>query len=275
MPKFHVNEQVRITDFLTLFKAHESHKYLFPGESHKHREIIYVLNGEIQTTCDDISYQLKAGDIFFYEPLTFHNLFVNDKNGCDFLICSFFATGPILDFFDNRKFTLTPEQKILIGDILNSLKVTLFGGERCDYYLQEHSSTYLPLIAQRLELLCLLLYKHYYESGIQDAYDETIRKKAVKYMHSNISDQLSVTAIAEHCEISVSKLKRIFSERYNIGVHQYFINLKICRAIQLLREGMNVSQITNFLGFSSQPYFTTCFKRETGFTPSEYRDKYL
>ena len=275
MAKHHVNEQIRITDFITLFKAYQPYQYLYPGESHVHREFIYVLNGEIQTICDDITYQLKTGDIFFYEPHTFHKLFVNGKNGCDFLVCALFATGPILDFFNNRKFTLNPEQKILINDIINSLKFTIIGGEQCDYYLHEHSNSYLPLIALRIELLCLMLYKHYYESGIQDSYDEIIRKKAVRYMHAHISEQLSVNSIAEHCKVSISKLKRIFSVKYSIGVHEYFINLKVCRAIQLLRDGVNISQITDFLGFSSQPYFSTCFKRETGLTPSEYKNKYL
>ena len=125
------------------------------------------------------------------------------------------------------------------------------------------------------QLLFLMIYKHFYESNIEDSYDEIIRKKAIKYMHTHISEQPSVTAIAEHCQVSISKLKRIFCEKYNIGVHQYFINLKICRAIQLLRDGLNVSQITDFLGYSSQPYFSTCFKRETGLTPSEYKSKYL
>ena len=46
------------------------------------------------------------------------------------------------------------------------------------------------------------------------------------------------------------------------------------RARQLISKStMNFSQIAYSVGFTDPKYFTKCFKKETGMTPSEYREK--
>lgn len=41
----------------------------------------------------------------------------------------------------------------------------------------------------------------------------------------------------------------------------------------IVKSKMNFSQIAFSVGFSDPKYFTKCFKKETGMTPSEYRQK--
>jgi YesN/AraC family two-component response regulator len=36
---------------------------------------------------------------------------------------------------------------------------------------------------------------------------------------------------------------------------------------------MNISEVAYAVGFTDPKYFTKCFKKETGMTPTEYRDK--
>ena len=38
---------------------------LLPAHWHEHLEIIYVLGGEITASINDVSYELKKGDIFW------------------------------------------------------------------------------------------------------------------------------------------------------------------------------------------------------------------
>lgn len=69
--------------------------------------------------------------------------------------------------------------------------------------------------------------------------------------------------------MSQATLKRIFARYTGIGIHKYFLQLKIKSATELLQSGMNVCQTSEKLGFSSQCYFSTVYKRETGKSPSE------
>ena len=51
-------------------------------------------------------------------------------------------------------------------------------------------------------------------------------------------------------------------------------HVRIQRAEELIkRSNYPVSQIAYAVGFSDPKYFSKCFKKETGMTPSEYREK--
>ena len=50
--------------------------------------------------------------------------------------------------------------------------------------------------------------------------------------------------------------------------------LRMQRAEELLANSkMPVSQVAYAVGFTDPKYFTKCFRKETGMSPSEYRDK--
>ena len=68
----------------------------------------------------------------------------------------------------------------------------------------------------------------------------------------------------------VSTLERIFDKYAGISVHKYLLKLKINVAKKLLQDGGQVSVVAENLGFASQSYFSKAFKRETGFTPSDF-----
>ena len=72
----------------------------------------------------------------------------------------------------------------------------------------------------------------------------------------------------------VSSLKivndNIFDKYAGISVHKYLLKLKINVAKKLLQDGGQVSVVAENLGFASQSYFSKAFKRETGFTPSDF-----
>ena len=53
-------------------------------------------------------------------------------------------------------------------------------------------------------------------------------------------------------------------------MHKYLLKLKINVAKKLLQDGRQVSVVAENLGFASQSYFSKAFKRETGFTPSDF-----
>ena len=47
---------------------------LLPAHWHEHLEIIYVLGGEITASINDVSYELKKGDIFLHKSLQFSEI---------------------------------------------------------------------------------------------------------------------------------------------------------------------------------------------------------
>ena len=63
----------------------------------------------------------------------------------------------------------------------------------------------------------------------------------------------------------------LFRDYANSGIIDYFSNMKINTAKQLIRnQQLNITQIADTLGYTSIHYFTRQFKKITGMTPTEY-----
>lgn len=70
-----------------------------------------------------------------------------------------------------------------------------------------------------------------------------------------------------------TSLCRLFKECTGMTVGAYATGLKVKEAKRLLRAtDKPLSEIAQYLGFSSQSYFQNVFKRGTGVTPGEYRE---
>lgn len=61
-------------------------------------------------------------------------------------------------------------------------------------------------------------------------------------------------------------------ELFGLTPSEFIRNMRLRKACDLLKQGdIDISQIAYSVGFTSQPHFSTAFKRFTGFSPSEYR----
>ena len=88
-------------------------------------------------------------------------------------------------------------------------------------------------------------------------------------------DSATVDELADLCGMSTSNLKKVYSMYSVFSIHKYFVKLKIARAIEMLEEGYNVTEISDKLGFNNQNYFSIVFKRETSMSPLNYRKNIL
>ena len=90
-------------------------------------------------------------------------------------------------------------------------------------------------------------------------------------MNDNINENLTIEQKADMCHISESYLKKIFTKYSGCGAAKYFLRLKISRACTMIVNGASVAKISDDLAFGNQQYFSTVFKRETGYSPTAYK----
>lgn len=96
---------------------------------------------------------------------------------------------------------------------------------------------------------------------------------AMDHIQANTNRDLSIDDVAAHIGKSRAWLTTKFRQELGQSVGQYITRTKINDAKRLLRHSdLTLSQISSYLGFSSQAYFQTVFKKETGSTPKEYRE---
>jgi AraC family transcriptional regulator len=93
-------------------------------------------------------------------------------------------------------------------------------------------------------------------------------RQAIDYIQENLSENISLEAIANHIDISSYHFCRLFKQATGLSPHQYVIQQRVERAKQLLRQGkMSLSEIAIACGFSHQSHLNRHFKRITGVTP--------
>ncbi|MEZ7638550.1 AraC family transcriptional regulator [Streptococcus parasanguinis] len=92
------------------------------------------------------------------------------------------------------------------------------------------------------------------------------------YIATHINEPLTVNSLAHALYQNRSYLSRMFKKEMGKNLSDYIIERKLLEAKDLLRfSNRSISDISNFLAFSSQSYFQTVFKKKYGITPLQYR----
>lgn len=96
-----------------------------------------------------------------------------------------------------------------------------------------------------------------------------------KFIEDNISSpDIHSSAVADHFNLSVDHISRLFKSAGDTSLSDYIINTKIDKAKELIENtDHSIRQIAQMLGYSDPNYFVRVFKKRTGVTPTEYRTK--
>lgn len=95
--------------------------------------------------------------------------------------------------------------------------------------------------------------------------------QAKLFIDSNYSDALDIDAIADEAYFSKFHFIRLFREMYGKTPHQYLIQVRINKAITLLKNNIPVSEVCHSVGFESLSSFSGLFKRTSGLSPTTFQ----
>ena len=92
------------------------------------------------------------------------------------------------------------------------------------------------------------------------------------YIRSNYSQDLTAQALADKFHVSQSSLTRIVKQKTGRSFTDYLNETRIGAAKELLRSrDCTVGEVSEYVGYSSQHYFSRVFKNYTGVTPQRFR----
>ena len=96
-----------------------------------------------------------------------------------------------------------------------------------------------------------------------------------KKMNMDFYKDFSNTEYAEECNMSVSHFLSKFRKATGTSPQNYILNLRITNAQNLLSTtDYKIIEISKLVGFADSMYFCKRFKKKTGLSPSEYRQKF-
>ncbi|MBS1683759.1 MAG: helix-turn-helix domain-containing protein [Bacteroidetes bacterium] len=99
--------------------------------------------------------------------------------------------------------------------------------------------------------------------------------KAQEYIEANVRDRVTVDALANQVSIGRRSFERRFKQATSNSVLEYIQRVRIEAAKRSFESSRkNISEVMYEVGYTDTKAFRTIFKKITGLTPIEYRNKY-
>ena len=109
----------------------------------------------------------------------------------------------------------------------------------------------------------------------QKGHEDEHVKKAQEFIESNVSDRISVEDLALKFAIGKRNFERRFKKATNNTPVEYMQRVKIEAAKKSFETSRkNVNEVMYDVGYSDTKAFRTVFKKITGLSPIDYRNKY-
>lgn len=141
--------------------------------------------------------------------------------------------------------------------------------------IEEHRKkerTSLSELQDSLEQLCIK------GCVLQDKYRTTEAEKviytAIQYIKSHLHMELSVNECARQIHLSSSYFSNLFKKVTGQTFLHYVTNERMEHAKRMLMAGDQVQEVASKLGYEDRRYFSDVFKKNTGMTPSEFKQAY-
>jgi AraC-like DNA-binding protein len=105
----------------------------------------------------------------------------------------------------------------------------------------------------------------------ENTHSESI-DRVIAYMKEHLSEPMSLDTMAKVAGLSRSGLIWKFNRQFKTTPQQYFIQLRMQLAKQLLLESdLSISHIADKCGYDDIYYFSNAFRKNVGVSPSSFR----
>ncbi len=97
--------------------------------------------------------------------------------------------------------------------------------------------------------------------------------RAVELIQARYIGGITIEETAEILGISTGYLSRLFHQETGYTFVDYLMYTRVKKAIELLKDpNVRIYEIADLVGYTDARYFSTVFKRVTGFTPKEFKE---
>lgn len=109
----------------------------------------------------------------------------------------------------------------------------------------------------------------------QKTHEDELVKKAQDFIEKNFQERITIDQLASHYAIGRRSFERRFKKATCNTVTEYIQRVKIEAAKMSLESSYeNVNEVMYKVGYSDTKAFRTTFKKITGLSPAQYRNKY-
>lgn len=238
--------------------------------------ISYMVSGDRLIYSQDFTTIIQAGELSFIPKNVYRRTTYISSEPYERILLKFtdemiadllktIGTDNFNTLFQEHVLRFEKSTQIKIKEILKEME------QEWNSY-NSYSELILKGLLNKLIITCLR------ERIIGNAHILSLEKKhdyladAVIYIKTHLRDNPSLEETARHINISASYLSKIFINQLNTSYSAFVLNEKLSLACKLLMNTkLSMTEIALEAGFSSNSYFSDCFKRSTGMSPLKFR----
>lgn len=245
--------------------------------SHDDIEFIWLFEGEVDITCENQQYRLKADQVFIFNMRQNHALKALTKTvSLSFRLKKDYIEHLSLYFekvpFTTRIFTIDElsqkyHQVPLILSQLATLLKSTHDASKVKYRLLGYYNMYVyDLYTVRLKEKYLDIKKKNYDVYL-------LRFHAIDaYLNAHFGEKVTLTSIASMVGLTPNRLSHFIKEILGLSFQEYLQTLRFENALLLLRNtDLPIKAVAINCGFSDQKYLNQMMKARFHLTALNYR----
>lgn len=110
------------------------------------------------------------------------------------------------------------------------------------------------------------------EQGYREQ-ERNVEQEVKKYIREHMMDNVTVAHIADALHFNPQYLMRAFKGKTGLSIIEYITQARIDTAKKVLGDtDLPIKEVAQLVGYVDYAYFTRVFRKETGMSPSQYRN---
>lgn len=252
---------------------------------HEEMEILYLNKGSMEISIEEHTIIAEEKDIVVIPSNALHTSYNVHSMSCEFCAIVFnthFIASCTRDLIQDKYIDSLTKSPPKIYWVKNSDKsyndFFLPLNALVDYFVQEYVGYELAVKANLLNFFSAFYRNidHIENFTIESMGDYSLNsyicKKIVLYIKENCANKICLDDVSEYMGFSKGYFCRFFKRHFKMSFFTYIAQERIKNAQYLLTHSrQKIIDIAISTGFENANYFAMVFKKETGYTPSEYR----
>ena len=231
-------------------------------------QLLYVAAGKVRFYFDGVERIISKGNMVLFRPgdVQMYYQYAEDKPEIYWVHFTGSDVGLLLNYYqmprnENVFFTGTsPDYQWMYRQMIQELQLK--------------RSNYQDMLGMHLRMIFLVI-NRYLKEGNQigtEMLDEI--ERATHYFRENYNQNIVIEQYAEEHLMTPCWFIQNFKQVTKVTPMQYIMSLRINNAMNMLdTTKYNVTQIAMAVGYDNSHYFSRLFKKYTGMTPLEYRNR--
>lgn len=263
----------------------------FPAHFHSYIELLYGLEGRFNVLLNGKYHYFAKADLILINSKEVHQVNALDEFGGKYIVLRFEPEVIYNNMFQNYselKYTLPflidnpKQQKVITKDLLinTSIPESLWDIHK---EMEEQNYGYELAVRNHIGQIFLWILRYFHANDphgtFQFSEDDLYLRRlqpALDFVPNNYMNEIKTPEMASLCNMSFSYFSRLFNRIMNMNFNDYVNHIRLKEAEKLLvSTDLNITEISNQIGFNTTSYFIKVFKQNKGTSPKQYQKEYL